>query len=72
MADQKRVLAICSTLTELADMAYRQKKLRFYAALVDAADLLTKKYPQETPEFVTDAREFETDVYSGWDVDREN
>ena len=43
MADQKRVSAICSILTELADMAWRQQKLRYYACLRDAIDILEQK-----------------------------
>ena len=38
------VSAICQSLRELADMAYRQKRLRFYGHLTDARILLLKAY----------------------------
>ncbi len=44
--EKKRLDEICATLQELARMARSQKKLTFYAHLVDARELLEVAYGQ--------------------------
>ena len=49
------VPAICQSLRVLADMAYRQHRLRFYGHLSDAAVLLLKAYaPERICSFCTE------------------
>jgi hypothetical protein len=52
------VHAICVSLRELADMAYRQKRMTFFGHLTDAAALLEQAYPAkeqaEEPKGKTD------------------
>lgn len=49
MEERERVLLINPILKELADAAWRQKQLRFYAHIVDAISLLGQAYLQKPP-----------------------